>query len=386
MKHYSLFYVLLATLFVTACGSPVDAPLETDAVDPPAFSVHKGSALPDDEIIAEWDGGRIYVSYLDDIVQPERSLAAIRLEDDVDEMTYVASKRREVLKTLLDNYLLITEAESRGLTISETEREELLHQARSQFDSEEEYLRNLAASGQTEEQLVDFLTTLALGRKCLTDKQMEIWESITLEIKNAYYFENIDLFTPPARYFVNWVVIYITDERPEDEAKAEAERLHAEVSELIAGVTDFTARRTVVQDYAKEYSEHPSGDYNYGYVIIDDVPARREEYSPEFIDALEEIEEGGLSPVVRIKDGFTFFLTKEKSPSFVQPFEAEAVQKILPHMILKDEMDSWFESLREKHNLEIYEERFYSVPYKKSTGEEPLSDDDADAQPAAQPE
>ncbi len=302
---------------------------------------------------AEWSGGTIYLSDIDNIVRPEQMMATYRLQEDVRWEDVIAQKRESMVNMLLDNYLLIEEANTRGLSLSDADKEALLREFKGQFETEAEYQKHIAEAQQTEEQLVRILSNIQLGRLCMEDQKRSVRESLTPEVLQEYYKTQIDKFTPPARSEVNRVVIEAKDGQALEQAKEKALDLHAQVQALIAAATDFAGKRKVIQQYAYQYSDTPDGSYNYGYCIIYHTEGIEKAYGEEFVAEVLQTPEGELSPVVPAVNGYGFFLVKVKQSAGVQPFEAPQVQAILPQMLMQEKLEAWRESLRQKYQVKI---------------------------------
>lgn len=356
VRDMQLPAILMATLLLIACGSETQ-----QSAQAPTPTQTNQEPTPGEEqvVIAEWNDGNLLLGEIDSIAQIDRKLAAVSLPQDVSKQDFIKSERQQVVRDLLDNYLLIAEAKANGLEVTEAEKEELLRQFKSQFQTEEQYQENLESAGQTEESLKEVLANIELGRKCMEHQQKQLLESLTPETMRNYYQDHIeDKFTIPGRYDINRVVIFPNDERTREEAKQLAEKYYQEVKAKIASATGFDAKRKVMQDYAYQYSDGPEASYNYGYCIHYDTPNASKEYSPEFVQSLRQTEVGELSDVVPNAEGYGFFLVKEKSDAYVQPFESETVQKLIPRMMLREKLQEWKQGLYEKYQVEIHNERF----------------------------
>lgn len=353
------------TVWAAACGEkpvPEKASVSTPVPAPtPAAAVKLDAtpAAPGDPLAAEWDGGKIYLSQIDNILAPrmaqivEYASGTTRLEE------IVASERRKTLDVLLENYLLIQEAFARRLSVTPAKKDELLRGFRGKYETEEQYKNALRQAGQTEAGLAQILSNIELSRLCIEDEQKKIQQSITPEVMRAFYDQHTEEYcTQPGTSKVNWVVIQAGEKRTLEEAEGLARKLHGEVKEKIAGlVGDVTAQRKVLQEYAKNYSDDFSGKYNYGYLFLYHKDPWWSSYSQAFRDQVVKRGVGDLSDVVPVLDNsFGFFLVFDKTPSVVQPFESDPIQSILPNLMLKLKMDEWRDRLKEKYRVKLHEE------------------------------
>jgi len=366
-RSWTVFSLFLVFLYALGCSrTPPPAPQATPTASPakntPApLTLDSKPASSDDSLVAEWTGGKLYLSQLDKMLEPRRrSLKAVTTDDTLLNKM-LAGERRQVLDTLVDNYLLLLEAHARNLSLTNTEQEQVAREAHGQFNNEEEYQKYLQQSGRSEEDLVRVLVNIRLAQKCMEDQRKRILESITPENQKKFYEENIKMFTPPARSSINRVEIWAGDKRAWEEAETLARRLYEEVKKKVEPLKDLQEKRKVLQEYANNYSDTAEAKFNYGYVIIHHDEQAAKQYAKEFLDEVLKRKEGELSSLVKDKSGYGFFLMLEQVASYTHSFDSEVVKSMLPNMIPKMKMDAWHEELKKKYNLRIHEEY---LPYK----------------------
>ena len=250
--------------------------------------------------MAEWKGGKLYLSQIDRLAgswtQPNQAVP----KDATSQAEYRYQERKRIVETLVANYLLLLEARARHLQLNDADVERLLSQAKGQFQSEEEY----------------------------------------------------------HRVHLNQVDIHAGEKRTLEDARALADKLYAEVNIKMATETDLEAKRNVMREYARTYSDSWEGQYNGGYMTpYLDIPSATEAFSVEFLDAAKRTAPGELSPVIRTREGFGFFLVKEQYPSVVHPFESDVIQNMLPNMMMKDLLETWREQLKKQYELKMYDDR-----------------------------
>ncbi|MBZ0256157.1 hypothetical protein K8I31_08850, partial [bacterium] len=139
-----------------SCGS--GSPSSDQVSSSPTNSV--SGAAPqrsNDAIVAEWSGGKIYLSDVDNIIRPGQMMSTYRLQENIKWEDVIAQKRESMIEMLLDNYLLNAEANDLGLELTDAEKEALLREFKSQFETEEEYQKHIQDANQTEDQLVNIL-------------------------------------------------------------------------------------------------------------------------------------------------------------------------------------------------------------------------------------
>ncbi|MGC9326159.1 MAG: SurA N-terminal domain-containing protein [Candidatus Hinthialibacter sp.] len=365
-------------MFLSTCGGSNEPATEVPTTPTTAALAQQTPPAAEHELLAaKWNGGKITLAQIDNIIGPGLAEFVRFVTDEVKLEETLLQKRRSVLDTLVENYLLIQEAHARGLELSEVQKEQILKEARGKFNTEEEYLRELQKAGQTEDEFIAILTNIHLGRRCVEDQQERIRETVNSESLRAFYEEHItDRFTPPARTDINWVVIEANEERTLNQAKALAEKLQAEVSEKMNGLEKLEEKRKVIQDCAFQYSDHFTGKYNYGYMNLYHRGEGWESFSPEFKNEISEKNKpGDLSGAVPIEDNsYGFFLVVNSIESFVSPFDSPAVQKMLPNMYIHEKMEEWRQSLKDRYQLKIFEENLSTMPAPLlSSGDQPAS-------------
>ncbi len=352
-------HLFLIALFLSCGGSDSLTQQKTNAQSSAKLEKNSSPASASDLLVAEWTGGKVYLSQIDQIIAMRIHQMMQVNKDPSLVKKMIEKERRSALDTLTENYLLLQEAQNRNLAISPVEQERYLREFRENFNTEEEYNDRLQQAGQTEEDLIRTLSTVKLGPKCIEDQVEKIQAGMTEEVMKDYYDKNIQLFSPPARWEINQVVIKSNDNRSMDEAKALAERLRREVKEKIDSLQTFPEKRKVIQECAIKYSDTPDAQYNYGYVIIYDHEMFKEKYSKEFFEELAKVKIGELSGLVPFEDGFAFFLVKEQVPASVHTYDSDLIQSTLPKKYLKDKLDEFKENLKVKYNLHIYEENLF---------------------------
>ncbi len=364
MRLDSKFICMCAAVFFASCGSQPDEqadltkPQPLVSVTPLPPSVSAGMAGKDEHIVAKWDGGQLTLRQIDQFVLSNNNPAGPDIEDATLNKERIKQERRKVTETLVGNYLLILEARENGISLSNAEQEALLHKAKGNFESQDIYKKYLTDADQTEDDFLNILVNIELGKKCVEEKNEEIWNSITQNRMRQFYEDNIDKFTPAHRTFFNRVDIHAKGDRTLEEAKKRAVELRAQVAERISKLDTLDAKRDVMREYAREYSDSFEASYNGGYVTMYHNKDFEEAFSDGCMQTAKSTPVGELSEVYRSQHGYGFLLVKTQHQSFVHPFESETIQKIVPSMILDEEIKKWRDELKEKYNLVIYEEMY----------------------------
>jgi len=318
----------------------------------------------DDPLVAEWNGGKLFLSDIDKILGSQKEQLIANSSNDAHIRDLLLGKRQATIKILVDNYILIKEVNARKMSLTESQLEDVIREIRSKYDSEEEYLAELENTGQSEADLVQALANVRLGLRCVEEQQKKIASSLTPEILKAYYDSHLkEQFSPPACSKVNWVIIKSIKsgdkfERTVEEAKQFATKLYSDVKKKVEALETLEEKRKVLQQCARTYSDDYSGKYNYGYAILYHRDPAWSAYTKAFRDELvKRNKPAELSDVVEVMDSsYGFFILLNKSSSFVSSFDSPAVQNMLPNMVIQEKLEEWLDELKTKYEFKLYEE------------------------------
>ncbi|MEW6234166.1 MAG: SurA N-terminal domain-containing protein [Candidatus Omnitrophota bacterium] len=336
-------------------------PSAAAAVPSPFFKAESTPPAKDDLLLAEWNTGKIYLSQLEKLAAPERERLQKLTQDEKLIDKALVKKRGEILVVLIDNYLLLLEAQDRKITVTEAEKEQLLRNAQSKFNTLEEYKNYLKQTGQTEEALLRILAQTILGRKCMEQKSEEIRAAMTDKELRKFYDDNIRLFTSIARSDINRVEVRWGEKRTEEEAKTLAEKIYEEVRVKLEPLSLFEEKLKVMQEYADKYSDTSEAKYNWGYIVIHHNENAPEIYSQALLDEIARTPIHEFSKLVKTNLGYAFFLVRDKFESQKHDYNHPAIQNMLPNMYMKKKMYEWQEQLMKKFDFRLIEENLRGV-------------------------
>ena len=320
-------------------------------------------AFPGDQIAVTWDGGQLYISDIDKILYGQFKVSQRLATIPTLSTESLSAERKRILDALLDRYMMMLEAYSQGMAFSPAEKEDVIRQIKSMFNSEEEYKKNLEISGQKEEDFVNAMSSHFLVDKCLRAQQEKLKKEITPEMLKTYYDQNVSLFTTIHRSEFNEFVVQAANGRSMEESRVLAQKFHDEIQENMDQVKTFDEKRKCIQETAFQNSDGKSAKYNYGYVTLYHNEKALEGYTKEFTDKLKNAPKGTLSDVIQNYDGYIFFFVKEQVPSITHDFNSETVQKMVPNMLLEKKMKEWKQGLREKFHCKINDIILSSMKY-----------------------
>ncbi len=165
--------------------------------------------------------------------------------------------------------------------------------------------------------------------------------------------------------------------RSEEEAKKLAEEYREQAAGLISSGTDVKSKELLFQPMIAKYSEDELVTKNLGNVNIYNVHGTMSpeaNFGAEFMEEIRHPQPGELSPVARTHTGYGFMFIRRQQPEFVIPFDDEAVQQQVPHLIQEERYTAWKQALLDKYDVMIREDLIVpllELDIAQSAGEEP---------------
>ena len=159
----------------------------------------------------------------------------------------------------------------------------------------------------------------------------------TDEVLQGYFDENRDDFVVPEKVQIKRILVKVTDERPDDKAKAEADRLHGK---LAKDASQF-------KDLASNHSEGPykrrGGDV--GFVPADGKPG----LDKAIVDEAFKLGVGEISDVFKTDEGYNIVLAANKRDKVERTFQQMkgSVLRKIKNEKLKSLYEGYVDDLRE---------------------------------------
>ncbi len=244
---------------------------------------------------------------------------------------FFRAARKEGLQRLIEDRLILTEAEKTGLEVNEAAVEDRLKRIRRRFSSEEEFLDALTAEGTTLNELKDEIRD-RLKIRFLTEHEVKSKIYVNPQDVTRFYEAHGEMFTEPLRARIR--LIFIASDGDAQAARKRISDLHRRIE----SGEDFAA-------LAEKYSQRPSP----GIV-------RKGEMRPEMDRVVFSLEKGRVSEPVEGPDGFYLFEVEEFLPSRKVPLE-ECKNWISDHLFqeeFKRRFRAWIDELKSKAYIEIH--------------------------------
>jgi len=242
----------------------------------------------------------------------------------------MADVEKNSLQQLIDDKLVITEANRKKIIVREKMVNDRLKEMKSRFASEEEFTSALLSEGMTISDLKKQVTDQIKTKYLI---EMEVREKIFVNPQEVtdYYNKNINEFLNPER--VNLLSIFVP--YGQDRKASEQIIVSAEV-ELSKGIS--------FEDVAKKYSQLP----HLGIMAKDKL-------LPAIADMIATLKVGEVSKPIETDTGIYLLKIKEFLPSDQVTLEQvkDKIYQILFTEKLQKRAQEWIEKLRKNAYIEI---------------------------------
>lgn len=259
-------------------------------------------------------------------------------EDEVNRID-LAAIEKTVLDNLIVNKLIMQEAKSFGVEVSDAEIEERLNEVKSRFASEGELIKGLKESGIDIEDLKESYRYEITMRKLFMDNTRQNIVLTPQEVKD-YYEKNKSSFMEPDKVKVRNIFVG-KDKRSPDEISAKLR----DINSLIKEGSDFKGLAIKFSEGANAFSGGDMGDIARG------------ELSKGVESIIFSLNVGQVSDWIETDSGFYMFKIEEKIPAQQSEFsEAQgAVKNVLYNQRMNEKLSNWIAKLKEKAYIKIYE-------------------------------
>ena len=172
----------------------------------------------------------------------------------------------------------------------------------------------------------------------------------------AYYDANKSDFVVPEKVQVKRVLIRVTEDRPDEAARAEAERIR---KEILADPKNF-------KELATQFSDGPykrrGGDL--GFISRDGKPG----VDQEIVDKAFELDVDQVSEVFKTDDGYNVIYVANRRDKVERTFQQMkgSVLRKLKNERLQEMYDQYVEGLRQGVSVEVDEAKLSSITVESS--------------------
>ncbi len=243
------------------------------------------------------------------------------------------------LNQLIENKLILQDAEKQGIEISSEQLEARVEQIKSDFESEMQFKVFLESQGMNIDQLkksVEENMKIGISTMRIREKAKH---KISPKGVALYYEEHKKAFKEDGMVRASHILVRQKDN------DSETEKIAEEIHLKIKNGGDFAA-------LAREYSDGPhaqeGGDL--GFFVSG-------QHISEIDNTIEKLKVGDLSDVFKSRLGCHILLVKQRKKSRVKPFSEaqDEIENIILREKAKEIWDQWITKLKEKAFIEIYE-------------------------------
>lgn len=292
-----------------------------------------------DKIIAVVNDEVITQAEIDSVLYPLYMEYAKRYDSEEEILKRLDQHRMEILKQLIHDKLILSQAKKLGITVSNREIDERLDQAREE----------LKGQGMT---MNDLLKQQKITMKDLRkryEEQIMVERTVTQEVRygvsiqpselSKYYNDHIEDYSQPEQVAIRTILFKLESERTPDQTKQLAKDVH----EMIEEGRSF-------EDAAKNYTEGPNrnegGDM--GFV-------RHGELLEEMDSIVFDLDVGEVSDIVKSSIGYHICLVYDKREKSVVPFTEvrERVYEAIYRIKMQRDFEDWLEELKDNAYISI---------------------------------
>ena len=251
--------------------------------------------------------------------------------------------RLKLLNQMIEDRLVFQDAKTRGITVDESEIDEVVEETKKRFSSDTEFENMLIGQGYNLNELRESFHRQIAVRK-LQDMQIRSQVVVSPQEIEDYYKNHQSEFAEEEAVKVRSVSIRKNEDAVkkgiiDENAKKEIET----IEKRIRGGESF-------EKLAQEFSEDANAKQGgmVGWV-------KRGAMLPAIDKNLFELQVGGISPVLETSVGFHLFKVEEKRTSRIPPLDEvrEKIRRILFQQEAQARFKEWMEQLKNRAYISI---------------------------------
>ncbi|MEP6592141.1 MAG: peptidylprolyl isomerase [Acidobacteriota bacterium] len=254
-------------------------------------------------------------------------------------------RRDEILRRALDQlvtYTVLTqETKARKVAVADAEIEDTVKQMRSQFPSEAEFTKALAARGMTLDKLrADARIDMSINK--MMQAEVASAPAPTDAQVREFYDKNPDKFKQEEAVRASHILIP-ADEKADEATKKKA---RAEVDDVLKQLKAGGDFATLAKKYSKDGSAAQGGDLNF---------FTKGQMVPAFDQVAFSLKPGETSDVVTTPFGYHIIRVTEHRAASTVPFEqvSERIKEYLTEQQKQERAQAFIEELKKKARIEV---------------------------------
>jgi peptidyl-prolyl cis-trans isomerase SurA len=295
-----------------------------------------------DRIVAVVNNDIITLSDLDEMYLPYANRIRADGYDPEQEKEFLFEARKEILNRFIEQKLADQEISAKKVRVSDDEVDNALERVKNENScTEEELVKLLARDGYTLEQYKERLREQSLHAK-LVNSEVKSKIVITENEIRDYYNKHKEIYKGKNRYYLRSILLKISPSDNEEHVLSVIKKGEGILKRIGEGLS--------FEDAAKEFSEAASaasgGDLGCFFL---------EELTPALKEALQELQPGGISPVLRTPAGIQIIKLVKKeeiSGKSLEKAKAEIHQKLF-QSVVDTKYKEWVQGLRERAYIKI---------------------------------
>jgi peptidyl-prolyl cis-trans isomerase C len=256
-----------------------------------------------------------------------------------------ADRRDEILRRALDQLVTYTvlsqETRARKVTVTDAEIDANLKQMQSQFPSQAEFTKALAARGMTLERLrADARIDMSINR--MVETEVASTPAPTDAQAREFYDKNPDKFKQDEAIRASHILVP-ADEKADEATKKKA---RAEIDEVLKELKAGGDFAELAKKHSKDSSAAQGGDLNFfpkGQMV------------PAFDQAAWALKPGEISDVVTTPFGYHIIKVTERRPASTIAFDqvSPRIKEYLAQQQKQERAQAFIESLKQKAKIEV---------------------------------
>ncbi len=350
MKKFGLFCltILCCGIMLTGCKSgkkenSADSGVKQDKIATTDKSLKTNKEQrKDNSMIASVNGNQITQEELQDAVQ--NMLASYQGQVPPEQMQQLQPMiQKQALENLINQKLLIQQAEKDGITAEDKQVEERINELISRFPNKEAFLQQIQAAGFTEELMRKEMNQNLVIETMINKKTGGIPDATTEEVE-VFYNENPEDFKVPERVQASHI-LFTTEPTDSDDVKAQKRLKLASLKGEIEKGADFA-------QVATENSDCPSKEQGGSLGAVE-----KGKMVKEFEDVAFSAKIGEVSDIVETQFGYHLIkVTDRQSAGTLELAEVrDKVQEFLTRQKKETVISDFIQGLRQDASIEYAE-------------------------------
>lgn len=239
--------------------------------------------------------------------------------------------RKEVLNSMINDLLLVQEAERLRIEVSDTEVDNYIRNIKKEQNiSEDEFDQFLQRQRLTLEKLRERVRNKIKKKRLLTSMVLQKVVVFQEEIE-SYYAKHQDKYQVSKKIHLRLIV------HPDKEKLCDLRQ------QILAGKISF-------ENAAKGYSQGPGAEQggDLGFVDWKDLDSK-------WKNILKDLKKGNLSEVFSLQDRYAILYLQSSMPAGQKPLKEvrEKIRNVIYQQKLKDRFEEYMEELRSKAVIEV---------------------------------